>query len=176
MKTVFISINRGLLARNILRTDVFKILKDHANIRIVLFLPPKIAPYIREEFEIPGKVILEEMHPFKYGAFRRFIFLPFLWGLLFTDTTKMIYKYGSARVRRLSLISYWFRYAIFTILKPFHGVKKFFRYIESEWYKDWTFVPYFDKYKPDLVFTPTILSVSDVALLKIANPFWMSFH
>lgn len=169
MKTIFISINRGLLARNVLRTDAFTILKEHPNVRIVIFFPPGIPDYIRKEFEAPGKVFLEEIHPFKYGAFRRFIFLPFLKGLLFTDTTKIIYKYGSERVKRLSAISYALRYALYSVLARFSFFKRLARWIEFRWYKDLAYEHFFDKYKPDLIFTPTIVSIRDVALLKSAK-------
>lgn len=169
MKTIFLSINRGLLARNILRTDAFRILRDHSDIRIVIFVPPGIPNYFRREFEAKGKVVLEEIHPFKYGAFRRFIFLPFLQGLLFTDTTKIIYKYGSRQVKRLSTISYAFRHALYTLLRRFASLKRAVRWVEFHWYKDAHYDNYFNTYEPDLVFTPTIMSVADLALLKSAK-------
>lgn len=169
MKTIFIAINGGLLARNILRTDVFKILKEHPNIRIVLFLPPGIPDYFKKEFEMPGKVILEEIHPFKYGALRRFIFLPFLHGLIFTETTKIIYKYGSQRVKRHIALSYLFCYCMYSVLHHFSSLKRLARWIEFHWYKDLAYECFFEEYKPDLVFMPTIMSVREVALLKSAK-------
>jgi|SRR3989339_104577 len=169
MKTIFISINRGLLARNILRTDVFKILKEQPDVRIIVFLPPGIKDYIRKELEVPGKVILEELHWFKYGAFRRFVFLPFLQGLLFTDTTKIIYKYGSQRVKRLNILVYVFRYCLYSVLQHFDAIKRLARWVEFNVFKDLAYEYFFEKYQPDLVFTPSVISMGDVALLKSAK-------
>lgn len=57
-KTIFISITRVILARNVFRAGILKRILDSGKIRAVIILPVEIQRHFREEFK-HSNVILE---------------------------------------------------------------------------------------------------------------------
>lgn len=170
-KTIFIIFSRGIVARNILRTDVFKILKSQPEVRLVMFVPRNIPDYFREECEHKN-VILEESDDLSYGIFRRKIFEPLLQNLVYTNTSKFMNRY-SGRIRRKGhrFITFCFLHALYMAISHMSFLKPVFRFLEYRLYPDSVFDSYFTKYTPDLVVATTVMSKRDIALMKSARKF-----
>ncbi|MFA5133302.1 MAG: CDP-glycerol glycerophosphotransferase family protein [Patescibacteria group bacterium] len=169
MKTIFITINRGLLARNVLRTNILKILKSREDLRIIIFVPQGVPEHFRKEFSDGEKVIIEELIPIRRTWFRKHIFTPLLKGMVLTNATRQLERFGTGTKRKNSILRYWAYLAFFWPLSRLVFFKKFFHYLEDKIYSDKEYEVYFEKYSPDLVLTTTVFSLADVAMNKIAK-------
>ena len=58
-KTIFLAINRGVLARNILRAGVLDELLKYKDLKIVIIVNTKIHDYFKKEFLHPNIVLKE---------------------------------------------------------------------------------------------------------------------
>ncbi len=161
--------SRGIVARNILRTDIFRILKEQQDVRMVFFVPRNIPDYFREECASP-RVILEESDDLSYGIFRRKIFMSLLNNLVYTATSWFMNRY-SGRVRRRghSYPTYLFLHLLYSAISRLRFLKPMFRFLEYYLYPDKVFDSYFEKYRPDLVVATTVMSKRDIAMMKSAR-------
>lgn len=171
MKTVFIPLTRGLLVRNLLRNKFFRELCKRDNTRVVLLFSvvtnKTVAQYIRDEFEADN-VIIEFVPNVSVGRFRK-LFFEITRNLVFSPTTKMYAKYGTAKVAKKTTVTNVFLSFVYTPLSKIKNIKKIVRWIETYVFLDQDYGHYFDKYKPDLVFSTAILSNFDLAFLKHAR-------
>lgn len=159
-KTIFISIPMGIIARNILRTDVFPILKAQKDLRIVLILPPNVDPHFRKEIESDNVVIEEWRGRVRAGPFRHFILYPFMRNLVFTQTSKIISLYGSKAHRpKYNPFRCFFKLIFFQPLSKIIFLKRFCRWLNDNFFSryDKVYEPLFDKYQPSLVFVTDLL-------------------
>ncbi len=167
MKTVFLMFSRSFVVRNILRTNVFALLRERQDLRFVLFVPPNIPDYFRAEFNDP-RIIFEETPELDYGQFRKKIFDVTLSGLVYTSTSKFMARYGGRMYRKLNknIVAAWWTHWRSTILSKPRFVKTIFRWLELHLYPDYVYDHYFEQYHPDLVVATTVMSKRDRALLK----------
>ena len=54
MRTIFITCIRGIIARNILATGAFRILRDRQDFRIILLAPTTRVAILQKEFGAPN--------------------------------------------------------------------------------------------------------------------------
>lgn len=160
MKTIFITIYDGTIAKNILRTDVFEVLKSKS--KVVLLVLPEKKDYYNEEFASENVII--ETVPKK----RRRIDLFFFHLGLDSIHTRTV---ANRQKNYLNESNNYSKYGIIRIawfLGQFRLWRKFLRalyfIIPSQNFKE-----LFQKHKPDLVFTPTIISPEELQLLKEAK-------
>ena len=173
MKTILISIPMGIIARNILQTDVFRILKAQKDLRIVLILPPNVDPHFRKEVESKNVIIEEWRGRVRAGAFRHFILYPFMRYLVYTQTTKFLILYGSKKNRpQYAPLRYFFSLLLFSWLSKITLLKRLSRWIDYKFfgYYDKPYQPLFDQYKPSVVFVTDLLRQPVcLALTRIAR-------
>ncbi len=167
MKTVFIIISRGIISRNILRSGVLENLLKNENTRAVLLLPNAAPEYFKEEFKNP-RIILENTGEGYIGRAHH-AFLYFLHNLVYTKDTRLLSRYGTYRTSGKNLFLYCLEYGFFGIASRINFLKKLFRFLELHFFLEKRYEIYFDKYKPDLIFSTTILGKVDVSFLKIAK-------
>lgn len=171
MKTLFLVITRGLLVRNIMRTNVIKKLVDHGNIRIVVMFPnvlkKELPAYFIEEFK-NDNIVLEVIPnaTFRQGAR---IFNNFTSKLVFTRSTRIYTKYHINNEKRMSLIPYIFHSTFYTILSQFTFLKRIARWMSNKFFVSHAYESYFEKYKPDLVFSTSIMSGIDNEIMQEAQ-------
>ena len=168
MKKILITINRGTLARNILRTGVLDKLLDN-NIMVIILIETKIKDYFKKEFSHP-RVIIEQIPNKILGRFRRLFNIIFN-GLVYTETEKRMLKYGGANKKPAPKYIYYFKHIIFSIISKIKLLKKIARWIEINILieKDYDYL--LNKYKPDLIFSSSIYSKPDSILIKAAHRF-----
>lgn len=172
MKTILISVPTGIIARNILRTDVFRILKERKDLRIVLLMPPKVDEYFETEVMALNVTIEEFSGRFRAGAFRHFILHPFAKHLVFTSSTALYLRYGNSRVHKNSLLVWIFGWLFFFPLSRIRFLKKMCRKLEFIFSAKYDRIlrNVFEKYTPDLVFATNILhDPGDLALIREAK-------
>jgi len=172
MKTIFINIPMGIIARNILRTDVLKLLKTRKDLRIVLILPRGVEPYFREEIERDNVIVEEQRGKARAGIFRHFILYPLMQNLVYTNTSRLLFRYGTSNNPRNTPIRYFLSFIIFAPLSKLTVSKRFCRWIDFHFFKpyDSSYEELFDYYQPSLVFaTDVLLGPVDRVLLRTAR-------
>jgi hypothetical protein len=155
LKTLFIIVDSGLSIRNILRTNVFKILRRTPDLRIVIF-----SPITDEEFrsEMAGdNILIEPLQKWKPNALVKSLrsYRKDLWSERH-ELVRFREKRASRKVR-------WDRALLRKLFlkdgTP-EAVEQALRKVER-WEARWTprlSAQYFEKYQPDLVFYTTIYS------------------
>lgn len=160
MKTIFITIYDGAISKNILRTDIFKTIRTGN--RIVLFVPHNKFTYYREHFS-EKDVNIEISPPADHPRFEA-KFQSLALDLFHTESVrlKILHHYAvHGNVVRL-----FFKLTLWHIGR-FRVVHKALRILYRR-IPDRSFDSFFDKYDPDLVFVPNMLSNEDYRLIKTA--------
>jgi len=155
LKTIFIVVDSGMSIRNILRTDVYKVLRACKNLRVVIF-----SPLTDEEFrkEVGGEnVFLEPIQKWKAGPIVKSLrsFRKDVWSEKH-DVVRFREKRASRRGR-------FGRAVVYNLFLRHKGPDRVERALEKIERWESRFTPllareYFAKYKPDLVFYTTIYS------------------
>ena len=163
--TIFIPIFQGVEARNILRTDIFKTLRQQNDLRIVLFVTSQDRKeYFEKEFF--GQNIVYEVAPFyRSPAFQWFFgFLKF--NLINTKTIDL--------KRRIQLeqdgnrLKYFSKFLINRLFAN-KFFRKTIRTLDYLLVKDDNYREYFDKYRPDMVFLAHLFSDTEISFLRQAK-------
>lgn len=161
MKTLFVTIFDGAISKNVLRTDIFKLLKE--KYRIVLFVHQAKYDFYVKEFAEPY-VLIEKTpladHPIFEGKFQAFAL-----DSLHTDTVNIKMRHNYAK--KGNILKLIIKYTLWQIgrSKTFHRTM---RLLYSK-IPDHSFDPFFEKYKPDGVFVPNMISNEDFRLVKAAK-------
>lgn len=162
MKTIFISIYDGDTEKNILRTDVWKVLLKSGNHFVLLIRGSDRLDYYKKEFASPQVSV--ELLPSARSAFED-IWYYIGWNSIPTRAIS---------VRRYR--QYWSRQrylhgsvgAMLWVLGHLRVWRNFLRFIYR--YTASEYVPnLFDKYRPDLLFAPSMFSAEDCRLMVMAN-------
>ncbi|MFH1979279.1 MAG: hypothetical protein ABII97_02775 [Patescibacteria group bacterium] len=138
-----------------------------SGIKVVLFFydirNTGLPESLRREFE-SDQVVVESVRSVSSGRFyRKFSFF------------NSLFAYNKARRRRRYIIRGWsktllfFEQLLFGFLNKLHFLKTFARYLEGNFFVDNFYAVYFDKYKPDVVFSTSIISKLDIDFLKEAK-------
>lgn len=155
MKTIFIILDSGTAIRNILRTDVFKTLKQQDGVKIVIF-SPIIDDDFKKEFSAE-RVFIEYVPKWKPNIIVKSLrsLKKDLWAdrsNLFTFKQKRDKKEGRL-IRNLAL-------KILMNKSSDKNVGAYIRFLEKLelFFTPVLADPYFERYKPDLIFYTTIYS------------------
>ena len=165
-KTILIPIFQGVEARNILRTDIFKKLKENENIKIVFLVPSEYKfEYYKKEFGEDDLLKFEIFDNFK-KSFLEKLFSKFKIYLLKTKTMDI--------KRRLRLNNYknYPRYVIsflFNRIVARNFFIKIIRFLDYRLVRDNNFKNLFDKHKPDLVFLAHLFGDDEISILREAK-------
>ncbi|MFY9493271.1 MAG: CDP-glycerol glycerophosphotransferase family protein [Minisyncoccia bacterium] len=164
MKTVFIPIFQGVEARNILRSDVFKILKGK-EIRIVLFVSSgEKKEYFEKEFG--GDDIIYEITPSYRPFFLNKIFSLLKFNLINTKTVDLKHRMKFEQDKNFILFGFKLLFNRIFARKIFRKIVRFLDYFLA-W--DGTYRRYFEKYQPDLVFLAHLFGDDEISFLKEAK-------
>lgn len=173
-KTVFIIVTRGFIVRNILRTGVLDLLKK-SGCHVVIFFPKythsEVPKYLRDEFEDDQVTLKIVSEPKKKRVQQKIykVFSKFSSQLVFTLTT---WKYNligkKSKMERGRIWSHIEKYA-YTILSKIHILKSIARWAEQNLFRDEYYGIYFNEYKPDVVFSTSIMSKLDIQFMKEAK-------
>lgn len=165
MKTIFITIFQGVEAKNILRTDIYKNLIARDDARLVFFVDTlERAEYYQKEFSHP-RVVYEVVPPMTpRGLDLFFSSLSVL--LLRTATT--ILRRKMALEEDHNYFGHWTAGLLNRILAR-RWIRTLCRSLDYLLVRNRTFAPYFEKYKPDLVFLAHLFDDHEIHLLREAK-------
>ncbi len=174
MRTVFIVFSRGVVARNVLRTDLFGLLTARPDVRFILIVPKEPPAYFREEARHPRVevVVCPDVH---YGRLRTWLYEPVFLHLAYSATSRFFLRRegrlraGSVTQKVVPWPIYAFKHLLFSTLSRFNGVKRLFRRIDARCFPDRVYEELFDRYAPDLVFAAAIACKRDAAMVKAAR-------
>ncbi|TSC89654.1 MAG: hypothetical protein G01um10143_144 [Parcubacteria group bacterium Gr01-1014_3] len=165
-KTIFITILQGVEAKNILRTEVYRNLIKEPNLRLVFFVSSKErADYYGGEFK-NNQVVYEVIDRPKASFWNNiFSFLKFK---LINTATLDLRRRMRTEKNPMSRVLYPFSFAFNRIfaVKPFRQIS---RWLDYRLVKDNTFAPFFEKYKPDLVFSAHLFDDLEIMMLQEAR-------
>lgn len=165
-KTVFITVGRGFVARNILRSGVLEHLKKR-NARVVIFLNDihgnELPESFRKEFE-DEQVSVEIVSPPRLGRLQR---------RFERYTSLLVYNYHNRKVRYLrsgtSQVLLWCEWFMLAPLSHLHILKHLVRFFEQRLFENRNYATYFDRYRPDIILSTSAISSFDVAFMKEAK-------
>lgn len=165
MKTILITIFHGHIARNILRTEMLKLLTEREDVRIVIAAPEAKKEFYEKEFGGP-RVSIGVLPKIQFSKLDKRI-RSFYYFFVDTDTVRIIQAEQFLYTKR------YVRYAYMRFMTKLFGnippLRKLVRFLDVLLVKDTAFAPLFDEYKPDLVVVPSITSDDESLALRQAK-------
>ena len=167
-KIIFLTVSRAFIIRNILRSGLLDYLGD--KYRIIAFALCKEVPeYLKEEFKDAPVTFVPISDPGIGRIHRRVNRITTF--LLFSDSTKRYLKYGNKEMIARSRIRTYIHMAFVWFISHIPFLKAVMRWIERTFFPERyeQYAKFFDEYKPDLVFSSSIISTIDIVFLKEAK-------
>ncbi len=170
MKTIFISSFHPFISKNILNTDVFKILQQKNDLKIILLAPAIMKDFFEDNYRSEN-VIIENIDLAPFQNSRSNIFFSKV-AFFFVYNHWIRHRRGEYLNTHQGFYNLA-KFHVFMILTWFLSghkiINKIFRFFDwhfsaGDFYKD-----YFEKYKPDLVFSTDVYDDFDQALIKEAK-------
>ena len=165
VKTIFIALFQGAEAKNILRTDIHKVLTSRPDVRIVFFVgSSERVGYYQKEFN-NSRAAYEIIPRPESGILGRFFFgLSFR--LLSTETIRLRQK---MILEKNGSYSAYFLGVAANILLARSWIRRLARRLDYFLVRENTFAVYFKKYHPDAVFLAHLFDDLEIDLLKEAK-------
>ncbi len=163
MKTIFITISDGEVSKNILRTDIFPIIKNKA--KLVLFVNKSKYEYFKKNF-LSDNVLIEAIPVATFPKIEEIFSDIFLFSL---HTESILVKIDFFHVSGGSFLGMSVKKLLWFFGK-FFWYRQFIRLI-YRLIPDRSFDHYFKKYNPDLIFAANLISNEDSRILKAARRF-----
>jgi len=171
MKTIFITAFHSFISRSILNTDVFKILAEKPDLKIVIFIPDYKKDFYVNAYG--GKnVIIEGVNVEKISPSRIPYHFQKLAEMFLPTYTKKMWAAGGApnnKKIKKSRIFYWLELLIFFISENFKISHKILRNLDFYFSSSNVFENYIKKYQPDLCFATDLISGPDAMFLMAAR-------
>lgn len=163
MRTVFLTVSDGEVAKSIFQSDVFLHLKDH--VRLVCFVHKNKFDYFSSRYA-DNTVDICTNPPADRPWLEEYFSDIFLYSL---HTRSIAVKIEHSYFSGGTLLGRLVKYALWS-LGAFLTYRRFFRSVYFL-IPDRSYDEFFKKYKPDLVFAANLTSMDDARLLKAAHRF-----
>ncbi len=167
MKTIFITISRGIIVRNILQTGVVDRLV-RAGYRIVLFTTASEVPEFRDAFVHPPQVTALPF-PRKQWPRADEIFSSLHRGLIYNRRTDLIAKVGQLHPSETNAFKYWSYRTVFQPLSKIRPLRDLVRWLDFRILPVTEYDVLFREQKPALLFSTNIMEYEDTLLAKAAR-------
>lgn len=162
MKTIFITIYDGAISKNILKSDIFSILKSKMN--IVLFVPAGKVEYYKSNF-LSDNVWVEAFPKATFPKLEIWMSQIFI-NSIYAQNIKIRINYNYANGEN-GLIKKFLRLFLWQLGK-YKIWRNFLRLLYSA-IPDHSYDAYFKKYKPQAIYTPNMISHEDMRIIKGAH-------
>jgi len=166
MFTVFITISRGSIARNILHSDAFRILRERG-IRIVLLAPAWEDPQFQKEFggeNVAFVPLLDQRQNFLDR-----IIVGIAKGLVYNATTELRDRYGFLSRKETSPFRRFIKRLIFRPLRNVGWLKEMMRQIDAILRPAREYDALFRAEHPGLIFVTNPTENADARVMKAAR-------
>ncbi len=171
MKTIFLTISRGNIARNLLQNDFYKILRE--KYKIIMLTPAATDERFCQEFAHTN-VTFVDMQEKNHSRADKFLFF-FHKNLIYNSTVNQKNRWGSpgdSRSKQSGYFLFLVKKVIFIPLskvKPLRDVVRWFDKFFLQKEEVAHFVTLLETYKPDVVTITNVSSDTEIALLKAAK-------
>jgi len=168
MKTIFITSYHGLISRNVLNTNVLKILRRQDDLKIVLLVPSNKKEFITKYYGADN-VIVEGVDLDNFIEANKFWYrLSFLLqNTRYVRDQRKEYLWKNRNL--IGYFNYWWLSFWAMILSYLPFVKKVYRWADFRFSPKDAFSEFFDKYNPSLVFATDIFGQADLLLVREAK-------
>lgn len=163
-KTIFITSFFGLIARNILATDVLTRLRSNKDLKIVILAPEEKGEFYRQEFG-SDNVIIEGIREYRRPFLDKLFSTAFLNA---SDTAARRIHRLIERKRDKRYLSFVYHCVLAKIAKA-KPVRHFMRWLDYRITPKFFFAGYFEKYSPDLVFATDLFEPHDIDVMREAK-------
>lgn len=166
MKTVFITLAAGQEIRNIFYGNFYTLARENLDVRLIAFLPEDKIEKYKKEFE-HERCIVEPIVGVNLSWRIKQLFRIVCYGCVPTKTISsriwFSYLWGGSFLNFLMKYFFW-------ILGHSKAWRASMRAIEYYIFRDdLVWKPYFDKYKPDVVFASGLINEEDITMIKYAK-------
>ncbi|MBI2050322.1 MAG: hypothetical protein HYT31_00775 [Parcubacteria group bacterium] len=177
-KTIFITITRSFITRNILRCGVLDLLKKKGYSVFVFFPAKKIPAYLKDEFEddqvtlVPVQVASTRLHRiFTKFSFRYLLLSKSAKHSAFDFNENAKTRFASKKFLKQTKIIPWLRYLYLILMSKSTTIKHLYRFIEQKFFaqKHPQIQFYFDTYKPNIALSTSFVSYLDTSFIKEAK-------
>lgn len=165
MKTIFLTSFNPFIARNILVTDVFRLLNERADLKIVVFVPDYKISWFKENFS-GANVVFEGIAPQKIS--RADVIFTYLASSLLDSKTLAIHK-REELARDGNYPKFWASWVLRKIFSRLRPLKSLIRYLDGRITGTAGLEEHFDRYNPEMVFAADIYHNDDVHFLLEAK-------
>lgn len=170
MRTIFITSFNPFISRNILATDVFKILKIQPDLRIIIFVPDYKIDYFKSRYTAPN-VIIEGIPAEKFS--RQDVLSSYLASSLVNSQSLAIHK-REKLLRDKNIFKFVFSWILRKLFGKLNLTKRIVRFLDlalqnNDKYRFTDIGKYFEKYQPDLLFAADVYHNDDVHFLAEAK-------
>lgn len=164
MKTVFVTSFNPFVSRNILATDVLRLVKADTDLRVIIFCPDYKLNYFQKQFGdtnvsvegVPTETVRKQDIIFSY-----------LGSSLIRTKTLLIHR-KEIFLRNRRILTFLFSHLLFNI-GWFPGLKALVRWLDYCTIDKNYFVQFFNQYRPELIFATDVYNVDDVHMLAEAK-------
>ena len=173
-KTIFIFISQGVIAKNILRSGGFALLKNTGH-KLVIFIQCKEIPeYMKREFAAQNNVLVPVFGNDRVVDRWQSLLGKFGSYLLWNDTSKRYFRYSINFRNKPRIVTFLHMVILRAISGTFGSTpftRKSIRWVSSTLFpeKFENIATYFDTYKPDLLFSTSATSKIDSVFIKEAK-------
>ncbi|MDO8676868.1 MAG: CDP-glycerol glycerophosphotransferase family protein [Candidatus Azambacteria bacterium] len=170
MKTIFITAFHPFISKNILNTDVFKLLKARNDLKIILLVPESKSDFFKDNYG-SDKVVVESIVeiPFLNSRLNNFFSKAALFFIYSHWTRRKRRDYLNANRSFYNLIKFHLFMVLTRILSGHKTINRIIRYFDWHYSPSNFFDKQFEAHKPDLVFSADVYNDFDQALIKEAK-------
>ena len=165
VKTIFLPIFHGHIARNTLLTDISKYLKAEKDLKIVILCPDIKKDYYEKNFG-GGNFVFEGVSPVKPSRLDNF-FRAFYYYFVDSITVRLIQ--GENYILSKRYLRYFFERFFTKIIGNLKFLRVLIRFLDRKLVRPEGYNHLFDKYKPDLVLVSSITADQDSMVLRAAK-------
>lgn len=170
MKRIAITVSRGLIVRNILKTDAFALLAARGDVKFIFFVLERAIEDFKKEWTGASVEMIPIKNPIT-GRFKSLFLKIFSRNLVWTDSTKIISSVGkfSDKNKTGFPLKTIFRFVGF--LGRFNAVVWLYRWVDAHLFPEHNYDYLFRKQKIDLIFLPDVNGKIDTAFIRSARRF-----
>ncbi|MEK7575933.1 MAG: hypothetical protein AAB491_02525, partial [Patescibacteria group bacterium] len=170
MKTIFIPIQNRQQARNVLRTDILITLISFQDIKVIFFAPDYMAGEYKNEFSAKGgNIVFEGMkEPLKYISKIDALFGRLSLFYIDSPTGRFLRKQWLL-LEKKEPMRYIFSMFLSLLIGNIKILRLIARFLDFKFVNDNSVSEFFTRYKPDLVYSPNIISDMDRVFLREAK-------
>ena len=165
MKTIFITISRGYLARNILQTGVVDAVLA-AGHRVVLLTPAFQDAEFCAQFK-RDRLFFEPLIKMPWTRLDE-VLVAIHRGLIYNATSELVARYGVYSASETNPLKWLLQKTVYGFFSHFPALRAFIRFLDARFRPDTAHDALFEKYQPDLIFATNLMEDADSFVIKAA--------